>query len=199
MQGVLAIPFTIRFTWIVATLNEILAARASQTTQSTRNVLFVFFDRINRLQQRIATLAARLEAGKSIAPRPRPATKPTTTTPEATPEPAPPRTKPRPLRLPRTPGWLLKHMPEATAWGEFLSQALLDPQMQEIAEKAPQILRPYRAVLRMLVKKLPAPLALPPRPRRPRVRRAPTTSPTSARKPARIEYWRPGKIRPHWA
>ena len=91
MQGAHPLPLVFRVRWLVAVLNETLAARTMNTDPGTRRILFVVFEQLNRFCHRLTILAGRIAAGENVAPRPRPTTR--RPRPAAVPEP-PPATEP---------------------------------------------------------------------------------------------------------
>ena len=114
-------------------------------------------ERIRRIKQRFATLAARVGAGL-YTPRRRSAP------PQRRPGQPPPPKNP----LPNTFGWLLKLVPDAVGYRSQLEHLLRDPEMAALLAAAPTAMRrPLRSLCRMLgLPPLPT-LALPPRPRPP--------------------------------
>ena len=113
-------------------------------------------DRLRGINQRLKRIAARLHDGtyapRRFAPR-RPPAKP------------PPRP---PDRLPRTFGWLLKLVPEATGYRSQLEYLLRDPEFSALIAAAPASLgRPLRSLCWMLRVTPPELLAPPKRPRKP--------------------------------
>jgi hypothetical protein len=188
-------PFAVSFARVVAGLRGVLAARMARV-DATHPVLLLLWSRLGRLNNRIATLAARFAQGRSVTPRPR----------QSTPRKPNPRpaTGPR-LRLPSHPGWLVAHAIETAPYAAYFRQLLQDPQMAALIEAAPPLKRHLRPILRLLMQDLPEPLALPPRPPRPprirpprppRPRKAKRAPCHGARRPK--EFWRPGPIRPLW-
>ena len=122
------------------------------------SVISLIVERIRRIKQRFADLAARISAGTYV-PRRR------TTPPQRRPgQPPPPRSP-----LPTTFGWLLKLVPQAVVNRSQLQNLLGDPEMQALLAAAPTAMRrPVRSLCRMLGLPPPPILALPPRPKPPR-------------------------------
>ena len=119
-------------------------------------------DRVRRIKQRFATLAAQVRDGhytprRSITPpRRRPGQAP------------PPRNK-----LPQKFGWLLKLVPDAVGYRSQLEHLLADAEMAALLAAAPTAMRrPLRSLCRMLGLPPPPILALPPRPKPPPAPRA---------------------------
>ena len=126
-------------------------------------------ERIRRIKQRFAHLAARVGAGKYV-PR-RPADPPRRRPGQA----PPPRSK-----LPNKFGWLLKLVPEAVGYRSQLEYLLADPEMAALIAAAPTAMRrPLRSLCRMLGLSPPPILALPPRPKPPP---APSPATTAAKR-----------------
>jgi hypothetical protein len=124
-------------------------------------------DRIRRIKQRFATLAARIESGKYV---PRNLSAP----PRKRPGQAPPPKNP----LPNTFGWLLKLVPEAVQYRGQLEILLQDPEMAALLAAAPASLRrPLRSLCWMLHLAPPEILARPPSTR-------PKTRPPKPERPA---------------
>jgi hypothetical protein len=136
-------------------------------------------DRIRRIKQRFATLAARIAAGKYV---PRTGSAPPRKRPGQTPPPKGP--------LPNTFGWLLKLVPEAVQYRGQLEYLLQDPEMAALLAAAPASLRrPLRSLCWMLHLTPPPILAPPPSARRK------TRPPKPERPPAEKRPKKPEKVR----
>jgi hypothetical protein len=123
-------------------------------------------DRLRRIKQRFATLAARIGDGRYT---PRPRAGPPRRRPGQAP---PPRSK-----LPRNFGWLLKLVPDAIGYRSQLENLLRDPEMAALIAAAPgPMAKTLRPLCRMLGLPPPPILALPPRAR-------PATPPQKPRPP----------------
>jgi hypothetical protein len=114
-----------------------------------RPLALLILDRIGRINQRFARLAARIVAGTYVPRRSAPRS------------PAVRRPR-RPNPLPQGMAWLLKLLPEVAAYGSQLQFLLADPAMVTLLANAPTTLhRPLRSLCRMLgvaPPPLPAPL-----------------------------------------
>jgi hypothetical protein len=129
-------------------------------------------DRIRRIKQRFATLAARIAAGKYV---PRQNANP----PRKRPGQAPPPKNPLPQKF----GWLLKLVPDAIGYRCQLENLLLDPEMAALISAAPgPMAKTLRPLCRMLGLTPPPILAPPPRakpkPRPPKPARPPAPKPS---------------------
>ena len=119
-------------------------------------------NRIRRIKQSIARLAALVRNGK-YAPR------------RFAPRRASESPKPRqPSKLPQTFGWLLPLVPDAVVWRSQLERLLQDPEVVALLAAAPASLgRPLRSLCWMLCLRPPEILAPPARPRPPAKPRPP--------------------------
>ena len=129
-------------------------------------LMLLIVTRFAQIRQAFYRIADRIAAGK-IAPRksggPRPGRRPGT-----------------PNRLPSTPAWLIRLVPEAAASASQLRHLFTDPEMMALLAAAPTAtLRPLRSLCRMLDVELPIPK--PPRPARPKppAKAAPAREPPS--------------------
>jgi hypothetical protein len=180
-----------RFAVVVTGLRAMLAAYMVRADH-IRPVLLLFWRRLGQLNRRIATLAERFAAGRSVAPRRR--AKPNSPRAQRA---ATPR-----LRLPTKPGWLLAQTMQAAPHAAYFRQLLENPEMLALIEAAPHLKQQLRPILRLLLPELPPSLALPPKPvrlkppRPPRPKKPRRAPCHGARRPK--EFWRPGPIRPHW-
>jgi hypothetical protein len=165
-----------RFSAILLWLAKAVAARSGAGLPFPLIGLIV--ERLRRIKQRFADIAARVGAG-SYRPRrhragPRPGQKP-----------------PPPDKLPKHPGWLLPLVPDAVAYRSQLEQLLADPEMADLLAAAPASLRrPLRSLCRMLAIPPPPQLAPPPSVR-PETAAPPEARERSATKPP----GRPGRPR----
>ena len=110
----------------------------------------------------VRRVAARVAAG-TYSPRKSPATPPKRQAGK----------RPRAERLlPRHHAWLLKMVPDAVGPRAWLKTLLRDPEFLALMQAAPQTLgRPLRSLCRALgIRSVPAPVALPEKPRKPRAR-----------------------------
>ncbi len=135
-------------------------------------------DRIRRIKQRFATLAARIRDGRFTA------------RPAATRRPRPGQPPPPKNPLPTTFGWLLKLVPEAVQYRGQLEILFQDAEMAALLAAAPTSMRrPLRSLCRMLGLPPPPILAPPPAVR-------PTTRPPKPeRPPAEKRPKKPEKVR----
>ena len=161
-----------RFASILNRLVMTVDSRA-HTGQLARPLVALIVHRLILMRQAIARAIARIAAGK-IAPRksggPRPGRRPGT-----------------PNRLPTSPAWLIKLVPETAAAAWQLRSLLADPEIAALLAAAPgQMSRPLRSLCRML--DVEPPLPPPPRPARPKPQAAP-------RKPRAPASPRPGRPR----
>jgi hypothetical protein len=116
-------------------------------------LLTLLWDRLRRLAQRFAALAARAQAGTLRPPRRRTA--------------KPRQRPPNPNRLPQGFGWLVRLVQETACQGSQLNHLLqTDPEMQALLKAAPQAARLLRPLCRMLAVR-PDPGIIPPLPKRP--------------------------------
>ena len=125
-------------------------------------LICLIVQRLIDVRQCIERAAARLAAG-TYSPRKSPTTPPKRT----------PGVKPRPERkLPRHFGWLLKLVPDAVGPRAWLELLFAEPEMQALMAAAPRTVgRPLRQLCRMLaIRPVPAAIALPEKPRKPRAR-----------------------------
>jgi hypothetical protein len=189
-----AATFALRFALAVAGLRDMLVAHIMRADRTPLALEFAW-QHLTRLTNRIATLAQRLAAGRSVAPRQR--AKPLAPSPAV-----PGRAHVARARLPNKIGWLLDQDIRFLTYTEYFRHLFQQPETAALLEAAPQLKRQLRPVLRLLMAELPEALALPPRPprpkrvrpRRPAIRRQNPCH--GARRPK--EFWRPGPIRPHW-
>jgi len=132
------------------------------------------WNRLSRLQSRLARLYDRWQTNTLPRPRPKRAT---TQRPDSARKPPPqvsefphPGTPlvDSPRRLPEGHGWVVKRIPEAGPSSGALHDVLQHPHTREFVEAAPQAARLLRPLCRMLAVDQPAWLTLPPRPRKPR-------------------------------
>jgi hypothetical protein len=123
-------------------------------------------DRLRGIKQRIARIAALVEAGRY---KPRIIAAPARRGPG----------KPgRPDRLPRRAGWLLRLVPDSVGPLGHLEALFRDPAMAELMAAAPAGFgRPLRSLCRMLGVEVPKAIAPPARPPRPRPARPPKPAP----------------------
>jgi hypothetical protein len=122
------------------------------------SLISLIVERIRRIKQRFATLAARVGAGL-YTPR-----QPSTPPPRRPGQAPPPQNK-----LPQTFGWLLKLVPDAVGYRSQLENLLRDPEMAALLAAAPTAMRrPLRSLCRMLGLPPPPILSPPPRPKPPR-------------------------------
>ena len=143
------------FDTLVAWLSRAVVARMGGGLLS-QLVIGHIIDRLRGIKQGFARLAARIAAGTY---RPRRATP---RGPLATPRPRPPD------RLPRTFGWLIPLVPDATGYRSQLEFLLRDPGFAALLAAAPASLgRPIRSLCWMLRVTPPEILAPPKRPRKP--------------------------------
>jgi len=118
--------------------------------------------RFAHLRQAFYRIADRLAAGK-IAPR-------------KSGGPRPGRQAGTPNRLPSSPAWLIKLVPEAAVFAAQLRSLLTDPEVAALLAAAPgQIARPLRSLCRML--DVEPPIPAPPRPARPKPPAKPAPKP----------------------
>ena len=146
-----------RFASIIDHLCLIVAAYIA-TDRTAGELITLIWTRLRRRGVRFAALLARFRAGTLPPPRPpRPRTRR-----------APADGRPPHIRLPRTPGWLLRVMPQTgvAAYGAYLRQLLEDPEMLALLAAAPQAGRLLRPLLTALsIDPLPEVLRPPPKPK----------------------------------
>ena len=105
-------------------------------------LVILIWSRLRRLAVAVVALTARIEAGRHrrfpARRRPRPAAR-------------------RPARrdLPHGPLWLVRLVPQASAYGSQLQHLLADPEFAALAETVPQMRRLLRPLSRMLGVRLP--------------------------------------------
>jgi hypothetical protein len=128
------------------------------------SLIALIVDRLRRIKQAFARVAARVAAG-SYRPRRR----------AAAARPGQPPPKPDPL--PKEFGWLLKLVPDAVGYRAHLERLLAAPEMAELLAAAPASLRrPVRSLCWMLAISPPPVLAKPAKPRKPRQEAPPAAS-----------------------
>jgi hypothetical protein len=143
------------FATLIAWLGRAVAARGGGDRLSLRLIALVI-DRLRFINERVARVVARIRAGRyavrTVSPHRRAA--------------GLRRANP----LPQEFGWLLQLVPEAVGSRSQLEHLLLDPGMAELMAAAPVSLgRPLRSLCRMLGLRPPQVLAVPARPRPPRL------------------------------
>ncbi len=126
--------------------------------------------RVERLAERFQSLVARWHDGTLRPPR-------TPTTPAPRPQRAPY------ARLPRERGWINRRVAAAASCAGNLHGLLQRPEMAGFLAEVPRAGRLLRPLCHALAIDPPAFLRLPPRPRPPRVRRAPPRPPAFGRLP----------------
>jgi hypothetical protein len=183
-----------RFATILLWLAQAVAARSGAGLSFALIALIV--DRLRRIKQAFALVAARVGAG-TYRPRrggaaPRPGQKP-----------------PPPDKLPKNFAWLLPLVPDAVVYRGQIEQLLHDEATAALLAAAPASLRPpLRSLCWMLGISPPPVLAGPAKPRKPREKPAPaapeTPPPPRPQPPAwmrgiRRRPWSPARIRggPH--
>ncbi len=115
------------------------------------SLIALIVDRLRRIKQRFAALAARIRDGRYV-PRHR----------QKAAGPPPP-----PGKLPKEFGWLLKLVPDAIGYRGQLEHLLRDPEMAALIAAAPvPMAKALRPLCRMLGL-LPPPILAPPTPKRP--------------------------------
>jgi hypothetical protein len=120
-------------------------------------LIALIVERLRRIKQRFAYLAARVGDGRYV-PRRR----------SAPPRRRPGQPPPPPDKLPQKFGWLLKLVPEAVGYRSQLEFLFRDAEMAALLAAAPAPMRrPLRSLCRMLGLPPPPILALPPRPKPP--------------------------------
>ena len=133
-------------------------------------LIVVIWNRLRRIGDRFARLAARIGAGQlRRRPAPRPNLAPSAapapsapSAPQAPPAPRPKRPNPPPP-LPRGFRWLLRLVPETTHGRAQLYHLLADPEMAALIAASPEMGRILRPLCRSLGIR-PLPILLPPRP-----------------------------------
>ena len=147
-----------RFASLIAALYAAVAARLTRPGRPglEGTLIILICTRLQRMAARFTRLAARVAAGQTVMPRPRPAA-------------APPRRQASPYqRLPRKKSWLLQLVPAAAFGAPHLQILLDDPATQALLSAAPQLGRTLRPLCRALGLDLPPPLQRPkPAPARP--------------------------------
>jgi hypothetical protein len=161
-----------RFSAILFWLSQAVGARSGAGLSFSLIALIV--DRLRRIKQRFAHIAAGVGAGTYRPRRQAAAARPG----------QPP---PQPDKLPKEFGWLLPLLPDAVAYRSQLEQLLADPEMAALLAAAPASLRrPVRSLCRMLAISPPPVLAKPAKPGKPR-----KTPPPAAPEPAETPPPRP--------
>ncbi len=158
-----------RFAAILHWLSLAVAARSGAGLPFPLIGLIV--DRLRRIRQRFAQVAARVGEGnyrpRRHAAAPRPGQRP-----------------PPPNQPPQKFGWLLKLVPDAVAYRAQFEQLLADAEMAALLAAAPASLRrPLRSLCHMLGVPPPPVLAPPARPRKPRKTRPAPEPPPPPRPP----------------
>jgi hypothetical protein len=143
------------------------------------SLIALIIDRIRGINQRVASLAARIGAGDHLPRRFAPRRPPAAPRPRA------------PAKLPQKFGWLLPLVPDAVGYRSQLENLLRDPEMAALLAAAPASLsRPLRSLCWMLRLTPPDILARPPsaRPksRPPKPERPPTEK--RPKKPEKVRY-----------
>jgi hypothetical protein len=139
-------------------------------------LIALIVDRIRRIKQRFATLAARIGTGTYV-PRQR------TGPPRKRPGQAPPPKNPLPQKF----GWLLRLVPEAVQYRGQLEILLQDAEMAALLAAAPgPMRRPLRSLCRMLGVAPPPILAAPPAVR-PKTRPPKPERPPAEERPKKAE------------
>ena len=148
----------VRFASLIAALYAAVAARITRPGRPGLDgtLIILICTRLQRMAARFTRLAARVAAGQTVTPRPRPAA-------------APPRRPAAPYqRLPRKKSWLLQLVPAAAFGASHLRILLDDPATQALLTAAPQLGRTLRPLCRALGLEVPPPLQRPrPAPARP--------------------------------
>ena len=193
-----------RFTDLLARLRQAVAVFANRQQQGPRVVVIgsqtyveltppsrhstipgptwlLLTERLGRLAQRFRALIARVEAGKLPKPRP-PQIRPPQIRPATARAPVP--------RLPAARGWINARIPDAASCAGTLIVLLQDPAMPELVRAAPQAGRLLRPICRALAVDLPDWLRLPPRPRKPILRKPrPARAPKIHPRRATLPVW----------
>jgi hypothetical protein len=141
-------------------------------------LLVLILNRLRGISQTFARIAARIEAGR-YSPR------------RSAPRPHNGKGPRRPNPLSQGAAWLVKLVPEATAFASQLQFLLADAEMAALLAAAPAPLRrPLRSLCRMLGVAPPPILAPPPstRPRRPAREQKVSPAPERRNKPQRPRY-----------
>ena len=151
-----------------------MAASSRHLTGRLAAPLFaLIFNRIVVIRQAIARLATRLTAGHL--------------TPRKSGGPRPGRQAGTRNRLPSSPAWLIKLVPEAAAAASQLRSLLTDPEVAAFLAADPaRISRPLRSLCRML--DVEPPLPAPPRPARPKKPEQRKTPAPAGKPPGRPRY-----------
>lgn len=156
-----------RLALIIDGLRRALAVRAG-VNAAVAPIVLLLWNRLSRIVQRFAAIAARVGAGKPPIRR-RPSAAP------VSPRQSPPPSL-RPHGTPRGFGWLLRLLgpaPNVAGAGWHLTLLLAEPEMVALLAVAPQVARVLRPLCRMLAVPFP-----PASPRRRRI--APALSDTAA-------------------
>ena len=154
-----------RFARVIDGLCRAVAERGGGRGRLAGTLVILIWSRVRGLGARIAALAARIAAGRH---RRFPARR--------SPRPAPRRPSQR--TLPHSHAWLLRLVPQASAYGSQMQHLLADPGFAALVDAAPQMRRLLRPLCRMLG------VRLPPRPADP----APPAA-AAAATPAPAEPW----------
>ena len=174
-----------RFALIIDALCRAIAAHGARH-RLAGPVLLLLWPWLRRTVGRFARLAARLQAGRMLSTRRRPAA------------PRPPRARtPRKPRLPEGFAWVVRLVPEAAASASQLQHLLADPDVAALIAAAPTMGRLLRPLCRMLGVR-PPPGLTPPREAAPRPARR-KAAPCAANPPDRpppAPRPRPPVIRP---
>lgn len=113
--------------------------------------LFMVWECVSQLQQRIEQISARFARGEILVPWPRDGGD----IPVDGPEPADWAGDP----FPRQMGWLVRQSPEFAGYGQELLRLLEDPEMLALLKAAPQLKPSFRRLLRLLDVTCPPALA----------------------------------------
>ena len=198
-----AATLTVRVVLIIKGLQGVLAAHMPGA-EDARPLLMLVWNRLNRLNRRIATLAGRFAAGLPVGPRLRPAAEPIEAPPPAR------ATATSRLRSPvsQAGSWAFPSPTRSPATRRSSAPCSSSRRWPPFSRPLPQLKRQLRGVLHPLMPELPPSLALPPKPPRPPRPKAELPGAAERPKPRRRapchgarrprEFWRPGPIRPHW-
>jgi hypothetical protein len=167
-----------RFASIIEGLCGVLSAQGARSGVPGP-VLLLLWGRMRRMVLRFRVLAAQMRAG----------TLPAVVTARRRAERRGPTAASSPGLLPRRFGWLVKTMVEywhVNFWRDGFEEMLGDPEMVAMIAGAPQVGRELRPLCRLLAIKPPPGLALPRRPRKPRVEKPIPENETDAQADARV-------------
>jgi hypothetical protein len=169
-----------RFATLILWLSKAVSAQTGWGM--SLQLIALITDRLRRIKQRFADVAARVAAG-TYSPR----------RPSAAPRKRPGQSPPPQNRLPQKFGWLLPLEAQAVVYRSQLEHLLREPEVAALLAAAPAAMRrPVRALCWMLDLTPPPVLALParPRPPRPPAAKPAAPSPSDCRPRTRLGFYK---------